>query len=49
MDCVTFSWNEMTAKEFESNWKKRNSGKKMHLISMIQVGTSTLMPFSFCS
>ncbi|KAF5902376.1 histamine N-methyltransferase-like, partial [Clarias magur] len=34
---VTFTWNKMTATEFEDEWKKRNSDKKMHLISMIQM------------
>ncbi|KAM9455509.1 histamine N-methyltransferase-like [Clarias gariepinus] len=34
---VTFTWNKMTATEFEDEWKKRNSDKKMHFISLIQM------------
>ncbi|KAM9456234.1 histamine N-methyltransferase-like isoform 2-T3 [Clarias gariepinus] len=33
----TFTWNKMTATEFQGEWKKKNSDKKMHLISMIQL------------
>ncbi|XP_058267395.1 histamine N-methyltransferase-like [Hemibagrus wyckioides] len=37
LDYVTFNWNEMTATEFEIEWKKRKSEKKMHFINMIQM------------
>ncbi|KAK3521674.1 hypothetical protein QTP70_015592 [Hemibagrus guttatus] len=37
LDYVTFNWNEMTATEFEKEWKKRKSEKKMHFINMIQM------------
>ncbi|KAF5902377.1 histamine N-methyltransferase-like, partial [Clarias magur] len=37
LDYVTFRWNKMTAVEFENEWKKRNSDKKMHFINMIQM------------
>ncbi|KAF7700940.1 hypothetical protein HF521_002105 [Silurus meridionalis] len=36
-DYATFSWNEMTAKDFENKLMKENSDKKMHLINMIQM------------
>ncbi|KAM9456040.1 histamine N-methyltransferase-like [Clarias gariepinus] len=36
-DYVTFRWNKMTAVEFENEWKKRSSDKKMHFINMIQM------------
>lgn len=39
----------MTTTEFENEWKKRNSGKMIHFISMIEVRTCTsedsLVPF----
>ncbi|KAK2823151.1 hypothetical protein Q7C36_019751 [Tachysurus vachellii] len=37
LDYVNFTFNEMTAVEFENEWKTRNSEKKMHFISMIQM------------
>ncbi|XP_053097497.1 histamine N-methyltransferase [Pangasianodon hypophthalmus] len=37
LDYATFSWNKMTATEFENEWKKRTSEKKMHFINLIQM------------
>ncbi|XP_060752471.1 histamine N-methyltransferase-like [Tachysurus vachellii] len=37
LDYVNFTFNEMTAVEFEKEWKTRNSEKKMHFISMIEM------------
>ncbi|KAK2823149.1 hypothetical protein Q7C36_019749 [Tachysurus vachellii] len=37
LDYVNFTFNEMTAVEFEKEWKTRNSEKKMHFINMIQM------------
>lgn len=37
LDYVTSRWNIMTAKEFEKEWKMRNTDKKMHLINLIQM------------
>ncbi|KAI5624515.1 histamine N-methyltransferase, partial [Silurus asotus] len=36
-DYATFSWNEITAEDFENKLKKENSAKKLHLINMIQM------------
>ncbi|KAK2823148.1 hypothetical protein Q7C36_019748 [Tachysurus vachellii] len=37
LDYVNFTFNEMTAVEFEKEWKTRNSEKKMHFINMIEM------------
>ncbi|TSV15279.1 Histamine N-methyltransferase [Bagarius yarrelli] len=37
LEHVTFHWNKMTATEFENDWKKNNSDRKMHFINMIQM------------
>ncbi|XP_046701784.1 histamine N-methyltransferase-like [Silurus meridionalis] len=38
LDLITFRWNKMTASEFESDWKQRNTDKlKFDFIHMIQM------------
>ncbi|TRY98319.1 hypothetical protein DNTS_031702 [Danionella cerebrum] len=37
LDHVDFTWNKMTASEFEEHWKEKQSGKKMDFIHMIQM------------
>ncbi|KAM9486071.1 histamine N-methyltransferase-like isoform 2-T2 [Clarias gariepinus] len=37
LDHITFRWNQMTASEFESDWKQRNTDKTLDFIHMIQM------------
>ncbi|KAF5894035.1 histamine N-methyltransferase-like, partial [Clarias magur] len=37
LDHITFKWNKMTASEFESDWKQRNTDKKFDFIHLIQM------------
>ncbi|KAF5894032.1 histamine N-methyltransferase-like, partial [Clarias magur] len=37
LDHITFKWNQMTASEFESDWKQRNTDKTLDFIHMIQM------------
>ncbi|KAJ8405974.1 hypothetical protein AAFF_G00308620 [Aldrovandia affinis] len=37
LEHVKFSWNKMTASEFEENWRQKNFTKKMDFIHMIQM------------
>ncbi|XP_068187645.1 histamine N-methyltransferase-like [Antennarius striatus] len=34
---ITYSWNEMTAQEFQDQWKERQTAKKVDFIHMIQM------------
>lgn len=38
LDYVKFTWNTMTASEFEEQWKQKKMTKKADFIHMIQVG-----------
>ncbi|KAK7129419.1 hypothetical protein R3I94_017584 [Phoxinus phoxinus] len=37
LDHINFTWNEMTASEFEKHWQEKNSGRKMDFIHIIQM------------
>ncbi|XP_065148872.2 histamine N-methyltransferase-like [Paramisgurnus dabryanus] len=37
LDYINFSWNKMTASEFEKHWQERKLGKKMDFIHLIQM------------
>ncbi|KAI5106752.1 histamine N-methyltransferase [Silurus meridionalis] len=37
LDHITFKFNKMTASEFESDWKQRNTDRKLDFIHMIQM------------
>ncbi|KAF4086552.1 hypothetical protein AMELA_G00084820 [Ameiurus melas] len=37
LDHITFRFNKMTASEFESEWKQRNTDRKLDFIHMIQM------------
>lgn len=37
IDHISFKWNKMTALDFESHWRERNTHKKMDFIHMIQM------------
>ncbi|KAK3568734.1 hypothetical protein QTP86_015407, partial [Hemibagrus guttatus] len=37
LDHITFRFNKMTASEFESDWKQRNTDQKLDFIHMIQM------------
>lgn len=37
LDYINFTWNEMTAAEFEKHWQEKHLGKKMDFVHMIQV------------
>lgn len=37
LDHINFTWNKMTASEFERHWQEKNPGEKMDFIHMIQV------------
>ncbi|KAG7330756.1 hypothetical protein KOW79_004725 [Hemibagrus wyckioides] len=37
LDHITFRFNKMTASEFESDWKQRNTDRKLDFIHMIQM------------
>lgn len=38
LDYIKFTWNEMTADEFEKQWKEKNMTKKADFIHLIEVG-----------
>ena len=38
LDHITFHWNNMTAAEFEEQWKVKKMCKKADFIHMVQVG-----------
>ncbi|XP_065105103.1 histamine N-methyltransferase-like [Paramisgurnus dabryanus] len=37
LDYINFTWNKMTASEFEKHWQEKNLGKKMDFIHLIQM------------
>ncbi|XP_065105101.1 histamine N-methyltransferase-like [Paramisgurnus dabryanus] len=37
LDYINFTWNKMTASEFEKHWQEINLGKKMDFIHLIQM------------
>uniref|UniRef100_A0A674DVJ8 Histamine N-methyltransferase n=1 Tax=Salmo trutta TaxID=8032 RepID=A0A674DVJ8_SALTR len=37
LDDIKFTWNKMTATEFEMDWREKNYTKKMDFIHMIQI------------
>ncbi|KAA0715900.1 Histamine N-methyltransferase [Triplophysa tibetana] len=37
LDYINFTWNEMTAAEFEKHWQEKHLGKKMDFVHMIQM------------
>lgn len=37
LDYINFSWNKMTAAEFEHQWKEKKTNKKADFIHLIQV------------
>nr|XP_055072373.1 histamine N-methyltransferase-like [Misgurnus anguillicaudatus] len=37
LDYINFTWNKMTASEFEKHWQEKNLGKKMDFIPLIQM------------
>ncbi|XP_065138280.1 histamine N-methyltransferase-like [Paramisgurnus dabryanus] len=37
LDYINFTWNKMTASEFEKQWQEKNLGKKMDFIHLIQM------------
>lgn len=37
LDYINFSWNKMTAAEFEGQWKERKTDTKADFIHLIQV------------
>lgn len=37
LDYIHFSWNKMTAAEFEHHWKEKKMNKKADFIHLIQV------------
>lgn len=38
LDYIKFTWNKMTASEFEEHWKAKKMTKKADFIHMLQVG-----------
>lgn len=40
LDYINFSWNKMTAAEFEHQWKEKKTNKKADFIHLIQVVAS---------
>ncbi|XP_048863788.1 histamine N-methyltransferase-like [Brienomyrus brachyistius] len=50
LDNVNFTWNQMTASEFEKHWRGRQSEKKLdfiHMIQMLYYVTDTAATISF--
>ena len=44
LDHIKFTWNKMTATEFEEHWRVKKMSKKADFIHMIQVGVTLLAP-----
>lgn len=40
LDDIKFTWNKMTASEYEEHWKVKKMTKKADFIHMIQVGVA---------
>ena len=40
LDYINFTWNKMTAFEFEKHWRENNRTEKIDFLHMIQVGHS---------
>lgn len=45
---VKFSWNQMTAAQFEEHWKLKKTMKKADFIHMVQVGVEELPALRLC-
>lgn len=43
LDYINFTWNKMTASEFEEHWKVKKTTKKADFVHMIQVGVPHTM------
>lgn len=43
LDYIKFTWNKMTATEFEEHWKVKQMTKKADFIHMIQVGVADVV------
>lgn len=47
LDYINFSWNKMTAAEFECQWKEKKMNKKADFIHLIQVVAPFHPPVDF--
>lgn len=43
LDYINFSWNKLTAAEFERQWKVKKMNKKADFIHLIQVAAPCLL------